>query len=81
MYETEHKNQMINNTRCSVFVSVCQLIQVIICLPMDSAYQFHLYYNQVISVYVLEEENSDVVYLDIWIWTFYFYFYSTKRRD
>lgn len=37
---------------------------LLVCLPNDSVYWFHLHlhYNQLISVHVIEDENRGVVY-------------------
>lgn len=37
---------------------------LLVCLPNDSVYRFHLHlhYNQLISVHVIEDENRGVVY-------------------
>lgn len=38
--------------------------ELLVCLPNDSAYWFHLHlhYNQLISVHAIEDENRGVVY-------------------
>lgn len=66
---------------CRELVPSSRSSELLVLLPIDPTYCFHLHlcYSQLISVDVSEEENGGTVYSVIW--TFYLYFVARKDES